>query len=117
MLTIFFTIVFIAEIIITVWVIKLICKIDSDIQRLNCRVLVLNPIIENVFCKTRISINSVLLGVNKLEQTLVLKKEKFIENITDNTFSTVLLILTRISGCKIFSFIELFKTFYKLMKK
>ena len=77
MLTFFFIIVFIAELIIVCSLISWILKLDKKVCELNECFSVINPIIEDTITSVRISINSAALTLNKIQIKIAQKKDKY----------------------------------------
>lgn len=107
MLTFFIAIVLIAEIVITFHIISFILKIDKKVCELNEQIVALTPTIEDTLTSVRISLNKVLLALNKFEQKLQSKTEEFKFNILKSVITTALYLLLNTSGKKVLSTIEL----------
>ncbi|MBO6181634.1 hypothetical protein J6O86_08115 [bacterium] len=107
MLTFFIAIVLIAEIVITFHIISFILKIDKKVCELNEQIVTLTPTIEDTLTSARISLNKVLLALNKFEQKLQSKTEEFKFNILKSVITTALYLLLNTSGKKVLSTIEL----------
>lgn len=106
MLTFFIAIVLIAEIVITFHIISFILKIDKKVCELNEQIVALTPTIEDTLTSARISLNKVLLALNKFEQKLQSKTEEFKFNILKSVITTALYLLLNTSGKKVLSTIE-----------
>lgn len=117
MLTFFIAIVLIAEIVITFHIISFILKIDKKICELNEEIVALTPTIEDTLTSARISINKILLTLNKFEQKLQSKTEEFKFNILKSVITTVLYLLLNTSGKKVLSIIELAFSLKDVMDK
>lgn len=117
MLTFFIAIVLIAEIVITFHIISFILKIDKKVCELNEQIVALTPTIEDTLTSARISLNKVLLALNKFEQKLQSKTEEFKFNILKSVVTTVLYLLLNTSGKKVLSTIELAFSLKDIMDK
>lgn len=117
MLTFFIAIVLIAEIVITFHIISFILKIDKKVCELNEQIVALTPTIEDTLTSARISLNKVLLALNKFEQKLQSKTEEFKFNILKSVVTTVLYLLLSTSGKKVLSTIELAFSLKDIMDK
>ncbi len=117
MLTFFIAIVLIAEIVITFHIISFILKIDKKVCELNEEIVALTPTIEDTLTSARISLNKVLLALNKFEQKLQSKTEEFKFNILKSVITTALYLLLNTSGKKVLSTIELAFSLKDVMDK
>ena len=117
MLTFFIAIVLIAEIVITFHIISFILKIDKKVCELNEEIVALTPTIEDTLTSARISLNKVLLALNKFEQKLQSKTEEFKFNILRSVITTALYLLLNTSGKKVLSTIELAFSLKDVMDK
>ncbi len=117
MLTFFIAIVLIAEIVITFHIISFILKIDKKVCELNEQIVALTPTIEDTLTSARISLNKVLLALNKFEQKLQSKTEEFKFNILKSVITTVLYLLLNTNGKKVLSTIELAFSLKDIMDK
>ncbi|MBR1618342.1 hypothetical protein IJ674_00440 [bacterium] len=117
MLTFFIAIVLIAEIVITFHIISFILKIDKKVCELNEQIVALTPTIEDTLTSARISLNKVLLALNKFEQKLQSKTEEFKFNILKSVITTALYLLLNTSGKKVLSTIELAFSLKDVMDK
>lgn len=116
MLTIFFTIIFIAELIIAFWVISLIQKCNRLVCEVNKKVINCRPAIKSKICDIRISINSALLAMNNFSEFVNKKKDDLNEILSKNLFTTVLLMVLNPAGKKIFALIDLFLSVKKFVQ-
>jgi len=117
MLTFFIAIVLIAEIVITFHIVSFIIKIDKKVCELNEQIVALTPTIEDTLTSARISLNKVLLALNKFEQKLQSKTEEFKFNILKSVITTALYLLLNTSGKKVLSTIELAFSLKDIMDK
>lgn len=107
MLTFFILIVLTAEIILTCQIVSLILKADRKVCDLNEQISALTPKIESGFTDVRISLNKILLGLNKFEQKLQSKKEAYKYAILKNIITIILFFVLRVNGRKILSTMDL----------
>lgn len=117
MLTIFFTIIFIAELIIAFWVISLIQKCNRLVCEANKKVTNCRVVIKRKICDIRISINSALLAMNNFSEFVNKKKDDLNDILSKNLFTTVLLMILNPGGKKIFALINFFLSVKKFIQK
>lgn len=77
MLVLFFTIIFIAELIIAVQVITLIQKARQNVCQINQTVTDMKPEIERNICDVRIAINTILLRITGVHGFIDKRKEDY----------------------------------------
>lgn len=116
MITIFFTIVFIAELIITGWLISIILKADRMVCEANEKVLNLQPAIKEQIQGFKIAVNTVLLGVDFFASFLEKKKEECLNICSKNLITTILFFVLNNAGRKVLGFIDLFLALRKFLK-
>lgn len=107
MLIAFFVIVFIAEVIVTLKIIEWIIRCDNIVCTISSQFVEYNQKIENTFIDLRITINSVLLNLNKVQVKIEGEKNKFKNKVLKYAASTLLFLLLNNNGKRIFSTIEL----------
>ena len=107
MLTFFFIIVFIAELIIVCSLISWILKLDKKVCELNECFSVINPIIEDTITSVRISINSAALTLNKIQIKIAQKKDKYKTLIIKNIVTFILFLVLSNNAKKVISVTEL----------
>ena len=107
MLTLFFTIIFIAEVIIAFQLILLIQKVDHKVSEYNAKVLSLTTQIEVNISKLRKNVEVALNGVLKLEQIIQKQKKKYKYTILKNIFTTLIFLVLNKNGRQILTAIDL----------
>lgn len=107
MLTFFFIIVFIAEIIIVSSLISWILKLDKKVCELNECFPLIKPLVENSIGLVRININSFALTVNKIQIKMSEQKNKYKILIIKNLVTFVLFLLLSTNAKKVISATEL----------
>lgn len=107
MLTFFFIIVFIAELIIVCSLISWILKLDKKVCELNECFSIINPIIEDTITSVRISINSAALTLNKIQIKIAQKKDKYKTLIIKNIVTFILFLVLSNNAKKVISVTEL----------
>ena len=117
MLSLFFTIIFIAEVIIALQLICLIRKADKVIVALNSQVSEYSPKIKNAILDVRIIINKALLGVYNLAEIIDRQKNKAKKSIIKNILTTLLFFMLSSNGKQIFTTIDLIFTALEFLDK
>lgn len=117
MLTFFIVLVLISEVIVTAHIVAFILKIDRKVCDLNEQIIKLTPVIEKELTSVRISLNKILLSLNKFEQKLQSKTEEFKFNILKSVVTTALYLILNTNGKKVLSIIELAFSLKDIMSK
>lgn len=117
MLTFFIVLVLISEVIVTAHIVAFILKIDKKVCDLNEQIIKLTPVIEKELTSFRISLNKILLSLNKFEQKLQSKTEEFKFNILKSVITTALYLILNTNGKKVLSTIELAFSLKDIMNK
>ncbi len=107
MLTLFFTIVFIAEIIVAVQLILLIVRIDKAVITFSGQVTNSVPQIKNALYSARIAVNKTLLGVYNFAEILGKQKTKAKQYLIKNALTTVLFFMLSSNGKQVLTAIDL----------
>lgn len=107
MLIIFFTIIFLAELVITLEVISYIRKADRCVRSLNTQIVKTIPFVKQKFLSIPIAINKINLSLNKIEQKIAAKKNNYKVLIAKNIVTWALLLALNMSGKKISSVVDL----------
>ena len=107
MLNLFFTIVFIAEVIIALQLVSLINRADKAVLALNSKVIEYSPKVKNAIIDVRILINKALLGVYNLAQIIEKHKTKVKKSIVKNIFTTILFLMLSSNGKQILTTVDL----------
>lgn len=116
MLTIFFTIIFIAEIIITIYLIMLIRKINKKVCKANKQILALRLQIEEQLYKLELSINQIHLHLTHFNNFIDTKKEQCTSFLSNNAIIGILFLFLNTSGKKFLALVDLFVAFNKFIK-
>lgn len=117
MLTLFFTIIFIAEVIIALQVIKLINKADCAVIALNSQIETLTPQIKTTVIDIRIVVNKALLKVYDFGEILKKQKNKAKKSIIKNILTTILFLMLSSNGKQILTTIDLVFTAIEFAQK
>ena len=103
----FFVIVFIAELVLTIQLIILIRNWDRKVCALNEQITQVTPEIEKSLTQIRIVINKVLLKLNKIQIKIEKEKNKYKNIILKHFITGVLYLILHGRWKKIFSIIEI----------
>ncbi len=117
MLTLFFTIIFIAEVIIALQVIKLINKADCAVIALNSQIETLTLQTKSTVIDIRIIINKALLKVYDFGEILEKQKNKAKKSIIKNILTTILFLMLSSNGKQILTTIDLVFTAIEFAQK
>lgn len=98
MLTLFFTIIFIAEVIITVQLIALIIKLDKKVLAINQIILGYTPKLKDALYTIRIGVNKALLGVYNLKDKIEKQKARARYKIIKNIITILLFLILNPKG-------------------
>lgn len=107
MLIVFFVIVFIAEVVVTLKIIEIIRVCDRKVCAISSQISNSNNKIKTSFTDLRIAINSVLLKLNKAQLKIEQEKQKYSNKILKFFISSALYLILNNNGKRIFSTIEL----------
>lgn len=117
MLTFFFIIVFVAEVVLTVNIILLILKCDKKICEINQVITSVTPDVEKSLCSLRISINSLNLTLNRIQIKIEQKKDEYKTIIFKYFITALLFLLLNTNGKKIMSNVETAFTVLDIIKR
>lgn len=117
MLTLFFTIIFIAELIIAFWIISIILKCDKAVLDANQKVIALRPVIKSRINDVKMLINTAFLGIDYFAQFIEKKKNAVINALSKNIIIAVLFIVLNTGGKKALTFLDWTLSFVKFMDK
>ncbi len=117
MLVIFFTIVFLAELIIASWIIGKINNARKLVAEYNQQVTNLQPVIKSGIISTRENITKTLNSLNSFVRFLAEKKCQCTGLIERNILSTFLAFITKLPYKQILSILEILLTLKKFLKK
>lgn len=117
MLIFFFTLIFIAEVKLTIDLIEYIKKVDRAVCEINDKISIYNNSIKKEFTTLRIALNKILLSLNKIELKIKQKKENFKIIILKNILTGILFIILNPNGKKVLSVIDLVFSVNDFLKK
>ena len=117
MLTLFFTIIFIAEVIIALQVIAFINKADKAVIAFNEQVGVISPQIKASVLDARILVNKALLKVYNLAEIMGKQKHKVKQSVIKNILTTLLFFMLSSNGKQVLATIDLIFTAIKFIDK
>ena len=106
MLIFFFTLIFIAEVKLTLDLVCFIRHLDNKVCSLNRQITGIQPKIKNEITSVRISLNKVLLSLNKAQLKIKEKKSDFKILIVKNFVTSLLFLILNTNRKKIISIIE-----------
>jgi len=116
MLVLFFTIIFIAELIVTTWLISLIINLDKTVCELNQKVLTIQPEIKDNIQITKNIISQILSGLDCFTKFISTKREDCKNALKQNLLSTIAGFILRIPVKKIIALINIVLTIKKFIK-
>ena len=117
MFTLFFTIIFLAELIITGWLIWAILKLDSYVCALNEQILESHIPIKKTFLNLNLFINRILLSVTNIKLKLEEKKKNYLNTILKSILVTILFLTMDKKGKQILSTADTILSVIKLINK
>lgn len=117
MLTIFFTIIFIAELIIAGWIISILQKTDKYVCEINEKVVNIQPVLKKQINQFQIVINTILLGIDSFAVFLTKKKDECVNVCSKNIITTVVYLFLNTGAKRIFVFVDLLISLVKFIKK
>lgn len=117
MLVLFFTIIFIAELIITIQLIALIQNARTGIQSLNKNVTDIKPVLFRNICDIRIVLNTILLKLNGFYDFVDQKKEDYKKIFSANLLTRLASFIIANDWKKIITAIEIILRIKKLLAK
>ncbi len=107
MLTLFFTIIFIAELIVAGWIISGIIKLDKIVLSKNQEVLNFQPILKDQLQKTKSIIDIAGLSLDYFVTFIAEQKENCVILIKKNIIASILFLILKIPGKQIFTIVDL----------
>lgn len=116
-MTIFFTIIFIAELIIAFWLISLMNKCKKWVIKQNSFILENKELLQDRIIEVRTSIKTIKTNLNNFSGAIEKKKEDFVQVFSKDTITTIGYLLLNTNLKSIITFIELILTLKKLLKK
>lgn len=117
MLVLFFTIIFIAELIIAGWLVSCIVSVDKKVCALNQEVLTIKPQIKDHISKLRATINKVLGGLNCFVDYVAKKSSDCKESFKKGLITKIVLFILKIPARRIVTIIEMAMSLKKFLKK
>lgn len=117
MIGLFFTTIFIAELIIAGWIISKFIAFNKLVCETNKQVLDFKTKIPEIFNNTRISINSFLLKLNNIDQFVNKKKEECTKILTPNNYIKFISFFLNKDFKKLLVIIDIALAIKKLLKK
>ena len=116
MLVLFFTIIFIAELIIAGQIIALIQKARQNVCQINQTVTDMKPEIERNICDVRIAINTILLRITGVHGFVDKRKEDYKKIFSANFLTKAACFILANDWKKIFFALDVILTIKKLLK-
>ena len=107
MLILFFSIVFIAELIITIELIRFIRKFDNTVIEFNERLTSVKPGIIKSLKAVRVAVSKMLFEVTKFQLKFEKQKEKFKNNILKNIITVLLFVVLHKNGKQALALVDL----------
>ncbi len=117
MMTIFFTIIFIAELIITFWIISQINRGIKWAQETNKTILESKNTINSTLSELQNEINSVRLNIEKFSGMVEKKKEDFIQIFSKDLITNLGFLVLNTNVKSMLTFIDVILTIRKFLKK
>lgn len=106
-MSVFFAIVFIAELIIASHIITFFVKCDKRICEINSQFNLIQPQIPKAFLPLRIGLNTALLNINKASIKLAEKKNEYKTKILKTLITSALFLALNINGKRAIAIAEL----------
>lgn len=116
MLVLFFTIIFIAELIIAGWIIGGIASLTQKVCALNQEVIDFQPQIKTCLKNLRAETNKVLSGLECFTNFAAKKKDNCKESFKKNLTTKIILSILKIYAKKLVTLIEIAFAIKKLLK-
>ncbi len=117
MLVLFFTIIFIAELIIAGWIIGGIASIDKNVCALNQEVIDFQPQIKSSLKSLQTAANKVFTVFDCFTDFVTQKKDYCKETFKKNLTTQIILSVLKIYAKRLVTFIEIAFAIKKLLKK
>lgn len=116
-MTIFFTIIFIAELIIAFWLISIINKCKKWAIKQNTFILKNKTILQEIITEIRTNIKTIHTNLDNFSGAIEKKKEDFLQIFSKDAITTIGYLLLNTNLKSIITFVELILTLKKLLKK
>lgn len=115
-MTLFFVLIFIAEIKLTADLIGCIKRFDQKVCEANLKITQFQPRISDSFISIRIVINTVLLNINKTKVKIAEKKDEYKFILLKHIITTALFLILNIKGKQAMTVVELLLSARKFTK-
>lgn len=116
MLNLFFTIVFIAEIILAHWIISKLIKLDNCVKNFNSQVLEYQPTLKTNLQNARCSVNKAMLVLANIVTFINAKQSQCKTLFSKNILSVIGCSVLKIPFKQMFSVLDTILTLKKLLK-
>ena len=117
MLTVFFTIIFISEVIIASWLISYLRKFDKIVCETNDKVSFIQPVIKEKIELSRKVITLVMTSYEYFVEFVAKKKKQYTTSLTKNIITALLIMVLRIPGKNILQVIDFVLMVKNILKK
>lgn len=117
MLTIFFTIIFIAELIVASRIISFIADADKAVCTINQKVLEFQPVMQTNIRKAKSVISLILSSLDYFVTFIAEKKDDCTNALKKNILTSVLFLVLKIPGKRIFTIVDILLTLKNLVKQ
>ena len=117
MLGLFFTIVFISELIIASWVISHLRMWNKAVCNANIKVLAIKPKICKILVKFKTSVELITTGYDKAVLFVVNQKSNMINIIVKNLVTVILVFLLKVPARKAIVFFDVISILLKIFEK
>ena len=116
MLTLFFTLTFLAELIVANWIITKIIKFNNQVKEINVRVIEYQPLLKRSIQKTHGKITKSLNSLNCFVQFVADKKHECKELCSKNIITSIVCLIVKLPYKQIFSALEVILAIKKIIK-
>lgn len=116
MLTLFFTIIFLAELIVANWIISKIVKFDNKVKETNIQILEIQPILRKYIRSTHYKLTKALNSLNCFVTFVADKKHQCKELCSKNIITSIVCLIVRLPYKQIFSALEVILTIKKILR-
>lgn len=116
MLTLFFTIIFLAELIVANWIIFNIIKLDKHVKEINIQITEYQPILRRSIQKVNGKLTKSLNSLNCFVTFIADKKQECKELCSKNILSSLLCIILKLPFKQILSALEVILAIKKIFR-
>lgn len=116
MLILFFTTIFVSELIITFWIISIIRKFNKMTCEMNEKVLQIQPILPEKICLEKEMLKNIRLKTDKYGAYINEKKESYKQLITPQIITVIAAFLIKNDWKKFFMAIDIFLSIKRLLR-